>query len=104
MISILVTTPNENLAKQISLKLIESRLSNHIVHIPGIKSYIHRNNQVVERTESQLQIQTKALLYSDIEKEILDLAKSEEVSIYSVPITQIALGYYEKLKDGVIKV
>lgn len=70
----------------VNLLLQEELVANASIDIDNI-SYRVENNQIVQSTNNVITAQTKALLFSLIEKLIKE-KYGDDTSIYSLPITQ----------------
>ena len=104
MILMYVSLNDSELAKEISTKILERRLANHVNIVPKNTSYQWIDNQIVISEEVVLLIKTKALLYADIERLINHEYAELDPKMFSVPVTQIDFRYYDFLKEGTMKV
>ena len=104
MVMMYVTVSQHNTALTIADTIIEERLTNHVNVIAANHCKIWQDGKVVDSIETLLLIKTKALLYGQIEKRIIQMNLTDVPKIFSVPITQIDADYYEFLKKDVVKV
>ena len=96
---VLVTSPSMDVAKQISLHLINNNLAACVNLIHGVTSIYEWNGKIVEDNEVLLIIKTTSERYKDLQTSVLSLHPYEIPEIVAYPITQGSSSYLDWVRS-----
>ena len=87
MINVVIFLHEINEAKELTDLLLREKLVAHANIDETNITYTVENDEIVRSVNSVITAQTKALLFSDIERFVIDMY-GDKVQIFSMPITQ----------------
>lgn len=93
LLLVLVTSPNIEIAKKISLHLIKNKLAACVNHIPGVISLYEWEGKIAEDNEVMLIIKTTARRYQAIEDSVRNLHPYAVPEIIAYPLTIGSMNY-----------
>lgn len=103
MVNVIIYLDKTNEAKVLVATLLQERLIANASIDTDNSSYKVENNEIVKSVNCVITAQTKSLLFSHIEKHIME-NYGENVQIYSLPITQANSSFDTLIRDSTKKV
>ncbi len=99
MILIYIVAPGREEAESITRELIKSKLAFSANILPDVFSIRMGENGMEEYTETLVLIKTRAHLYTEVEKKVLEIRGNGNPMIFSLPITQISHDLFSRIQN-----
>lgn len=99
MLVVLTTTPTEEEAEQLALKIVKQKLAACVQVLPNIKSFYFWEGRIQTEGESLLLIKTLDDRYSDLEKFILEHHSYEIPEIVALNSEHVSGSYLKWLSE-----
>ena len=104
MILTYIISNSKEEAENIAIDLLEKRLVYSVNLIPDMPSMRWENDQIIRLSRTIVLAKTKALLYTQIEKEVKWVQTSGTAIVFSMPISQISQDLFQNIQDNTLKV
>jgi periplasmic divalent cation tolerance protein len=98
---VLVTAPNEDLAKRVASALVEERLAACVNIVASIESVYRWEGKVTTDREALLIIKTTAARYEQIEQRVKELHTYSTPEVIAIKIERGSSDYLSWLSDSV---
>ncbi len=98
-ITVIVTAPDEDTAKNIALSLVEERFAGCVNIIKGVRSIYSWEGRIEDDTEVMMVIKTKKRLFEQLSSRIAELHPYSVPEIIALPILQGSSDYLKWLDE-----
>lgn len=98
MILVYILSSSKVEAEEIAIDLLEKKLVYSINIISDVQSMRWENGKIVKVERHLVLAKTKALLYSDVEKEIKRVQTTGSVISFSMPLTQMSQDLFDNIQ------
>jgi uncharacterized protein involved in tolerance to divalent cations len=103
MINVTIYLDSQKDAKELAVDLMKANLLAHASIDRDNHSLFRHNGEIVEQSNFVITGQTKALLFTEI-LSYIDAHCTENIKVFSVPITQVNDNFSEIIRDNVRKI
>jgi len=94
-----ITTPSEEMARDIGRALVEKRLAACANIVPGAKSIYHWDGKIVEDNEALLIVKSAAPLWNDLVKMVKSIHSYSVPCVVAWPLTMLEPEYQNWLSN-----